>query len=552
MTTYYKGNNIGLNYDATTATWSFTNEPQDFIDTSAFSTKDPAFNYTPPSSDDNEQEEDTNCPAGYIYDNTLKQCVPDPAIQNRYTQQNQGGGNTNPPVQIAGTNRTTTDNNFIATDAEYQAMSAGELIENLKQRGFMEKDESGNLVVNLERGSIGSTIIDNLFGKVSPTKLNTQLNKQQKIISLLIDKGVINQMDAYPQGGISATDPNASSMKTKFVIPTIQKFEADYYGIDTSDVIVPGWNNTIYGKKESVQKFDDYMTKKLAAFKTVANNAISSYTKDGYSARLDSLDAYKKEQEKEKARKAKFQADIDKAKAEREMQKTIREAEERKKLEDELDSMLKDKDKKRKEKEKKLRDELSQDISSQVPGSTFTGGGTTLGSSVHGTGSYNPYGQGDNQGGGSSGGSSGGTLGSSVHGTGSYNPKPDKNTCFHPEQLFGDKLMKDLEPGDLINGKEIYGVIKLKLKEDMYSISDVKVTGTHRMKYEDSWIFVADHPDSFKIDDKPEFVYIPIIEDGIVTINNEEFLDYDEEQIEGTEMYLLNCLMHNMKKRKVA
>ena len=74
MTTYYKGNNIGLNYDAANATWSFTNEPQDFIDTNAFSSTDPAFDYTPPPTDDDEQEEDTNCPEGYIYDSTLKQC----------------------------------------------------------------------------------------------------------------------------------------------------------------------------------------------------------------------------------------------------------------------------------------------------------------------------------------------------------------------------------------------------------------------------------------------------------------------------------------------
>ena len=32
MTTYYKGNNIGLNYDASAGTWSFSNLPQDFID----------------------------------------------------------------------------------------------------------------------------------------------------------------------------------------------------------------------------------------------------------------------------------------------------------------------------------------------------------------------------------------------------------------------------------------------------------------------------------------------------------------------------------------
>ena len=29
---YYKGNNIGLNYDAANGTWSFSDEPQDYID----------------------------------------------------------------------------------------------------------------------------------------------------------------------------------------------------------------------------------------------------------------------------------------------------------------------------------------------------------------------------------------------------------------------------------------------------------------------------------------------------------------------------------------
>ena len=99
--------------------------------------------------------------------------------------------------------------------------------------------------------------------------------------------------------------------------------------------------------------------------------------------------------------------------------------------------------------------------------------------------------------------------------------------CFHPEQLVGDKFMKDLQPGDDINGKEILGMMKLRLTGDMYSISNVRVTGSHGMKYKNEWIFVADHPDSIKIDDKPEFVYIPLVETGTFTINNEEFADYD-------------------------
>ena len=62
-----KGNNIELTFDGTR--WSYTNTAQDFIDTSAFSTEEPEFpTATEPTTPD---EEIPNCPAGYIYDNTL-------------------------------------------------------------------------------------------------------------------------------------------------------------------------------------------------------------------------------------------------------------------------------------------------------------------------------------------------------------------------------------------------------------------------------------------------------------------------------------------------
>jgi len=89
MTTYYKGNNIGLNYDAAAGTWSFTNTPQDFIDPNAFSTPDPKFPTAPTTSTTPTEPEQDPCPAGYIYDNSLKQCVPDPNYQNPFAQQEQ-------------------------------------------------------------------------------------------------------------------------------------------------------------------------------------------------------------------------------------------------------------------------------------------------------------------------------------------------------------------------------------------------------------------------------------------------------------------------------
>jgi hypothetical protein len=79
--TYYEGLNIGLNYDASTGTWGFTNQPQNFIDPNAFSTTDQEFVYAPPETVDPDTPEQDPCPPGYVYDTELKQCVPDPNFQ---------------------------------------------------------------------------------------------------------------------------------------------------------------------------------------------------------------------------------------------------------------------------------------------------------------------------------------------------------------------------------------------------------------------------------------------------------------------------------------
>ena len=90
MTTY-NGTNMGLEQDAS-GNWVFTNPTQAFIDTDSFPTADPEFQYAPTDTTTPPEDETTDpCPAGYIYDETLKQCVPDPNYQNPFAQQ-QGGG----------------------------------------------------------------------------------------------------------------------------------------------------------------------------------------------------------------------------------------------------------------------------------------------------------------------------------------------------------------------------------------------------------------------------------------------------------------------------
>lgn len=304
---YYKGNNIGLNYDAANGTWSFSDEPQDYIDKNAFSTPDPIFNYTPPA-DEADDEEDTNCPEGYIYDNTLKQCVPDPAKQNQYLQQqNQGGNNNTSPVQIAGTNRTTTDGNFIASDDEYDKMTASELVENYKQRGFIKKNDKGELVVDFNRVKRKGGILDSLLGRMGQPQVEGMASLN-KVIDYLVDKNILTQNQIY-----GTTAAGQTQFNNEVVIPTIAKFEADYYGIPYSDVIAPGFGDSIFGTKQSVQKFDDYMSKKLEAFSTVANNVVNTMPStmyQNYSASAgDSGEAFDKASDLENIERRKKEAE---------------------------------------------------------------------------------------------------------------------------------------------------------------------------------------------------------------------------------------------------
>jgi hypothetical protein len=200
-------------------------------------------------------------------------------------------------------------------------MTPSELIENYKQRGFVKLNDKGQLVVDLNRVQRKGGVLDVLLGRVGQPQVEGQASVD-KVIKYLVDNNIVKQSDIYVTDGKGGT--GNYTFNSEVVIPTIAKFEADYYGIPYSDVIAPGFGGKIFGTTESVQQFDDFMAKKLAAFSTVANNAVSNYTEDNYLA-ASGVD----EIEKEKARKAKFDADIAAEKAKQEMQKTIREAENR-------------------------------------------------------------------------------------------------------------------------------------------------------------------------------------------------------------------------------
>ena len=153
MTTYYKGNNIGLSYDAAAGTWSFNNTPQDFIDPNAFSTPDPKFPTAPTTPTTPTEPEQDPCPPGYVYDETLKQCVPDPNYQNPFRQDNQGGGNEQPFQPGTGKELpkgVNYDSNSLfpySTDAPTRAQQNEHmLLQSGVSLGWLQKDGNGNYV----------------------------------------------------------------------------------------------------------------------------------------------------------------------------------------------------------------------------------------------------------------------------------------------------------------------------------------------------------------------------------------------------------------------
>jgi len=89
-------------------------------------------------------------------------------------------------TQIAGTDRFTTDNNFIPTDEEITNMTNEEYIENLTQRGWLKNSmlgvvPSGGPMLTLKKGSIPNPYFALAFGKL-------QEAKRKKIIEELVKR----------------------------------------------------------------------------------------------------------------------------------------------------------------------------------------------------------------------------------------------------------------------------------------------------------------------------------------------------------------------------
>lgn len=284
MTSYYKGNNIGLNYDAANATWSFINEPNDFIDPDSFSTADPAFDYTPPPSTDDDQDQDDDfnpCPVGYIYDNTLKQCVPDPNYQAAGYQQDTGGGPDQPQ----------------ATRVEFDA-STPEGRKAMYEHGL----EHGYFTMDTSKGGA--------YEFLGPKKTGLS----GTVLESIGQYGEDREYQRY----INELAKEDAKRKAAGQLPILAQ-AIGFFGLSKSFV---GEQKPVFGDITT-----DY-NKKIQAFNTASMNKVAPIKIE------DTGDASIAERiaAEERARKERFAADIKQEQLKREMQKTIAEAEEREKI----------------------------------------------------------------------------------------------------------------------------------------------------------------------------------------------------------------------------
>ena len=288
MTDYYKGTDIGLNYNAQLGEWEFTNQAKNFIDTDTFSSPDPEFPTAPP--EDDEEETTPDCPDGYIYNETLKQCVPDPDYENTYRgdEQQTGGGGT--------------IENFIPSDTERERQikngDAKSYIDNLKKRGFIT-EQDGKLFLKTE--SFGQNLASAAFSRFGladepKAKMDRIIQDLQRMgaINLQVTAGDIDPETGEPEiklGSLLQVSDEAGTFPTyNFAEGDMTKGNIDPFAFQTF---------TPAGSTDKFQTFADYINS-LQQVKTSVSDV-------GANVRRGDTEYTIKEKEK---------AEIDKVKAE--------------------------------------------------------------------------------------------------------------------------------------------------------------------------------------------------------------------------------------------
>lgn len=106
----------------------------------------------------------------------------------------------------------------------------------------------------------------------------------------------------------------------------------------------------------------------------------------------------------------------------------------------------------------------------------------------------------------------------------------DKNTLIEMKDGTLKKII-DIETGDvLLNDNKVTAKIKVTTEgSKMYSLNNIIVSDSHKVKYGNNWISVSDHPYAIKCKSYNEpFLYCLNTTKKIIQINNFIFTDWDE------------------------
>ena len=195
----YPSTNLRLTYDNNTNEWSYTEADYEYANPtpptwSGYTSKDPDFKFAPEESETNQPPSEDPCPAGYIYDNTLKQCVPDPNYAPRqWSGEPTGGSDDN----FSDTNKIPSNEQKEEWIANKDAQS---YIDNLKERGFIKTGDDGKLYFKTD--GLGSALASAALSRIGMGGLPEA--KTNKIIQDLMRMGAIDSSNIVATG----TDEN--------------------------------------------------------------------------------------------------------------------------------------------------------------------------------------------------------------------------------------------------------------------------------------------------------------------------------------------------------
>ena len=124
----------------------------------------------------------------------------------------------------------------------------------------------------------------------------------------------------------------------------------------------------------------------------------------------------------------------------------------------------------------------------------------------------------------------------------------DKNTRIRMWDKSNHKTIQQINVGDkLADGSFVTAKMKLSsCNQNMFKLNGVIVSGLHKIKNEDEWMYVADYKNSEYIEDYREpFIYCINTTNKKILVENMEFMDWDE--IDDMDINEIRQKLHSNK-----